>query len=390
MFRCRLLMTSCVSIWQRVLGDRAASTQGLVSLETRTKFRPSCSWARQLLPCIALLGMSIASTECFAQTAPQEVELIDHLDSVWREWESRIQSLEIDGHKFVGAFRDPENVFSQKQLADLVEQQIVPLVEASEGALDISVLATLTDPIFRTDYDPQTPKRPLGTWRPFSLIIDGSSVRADEQFAGQRLTTIRADGQEQQYHAAIRQADIHPSPTGYSLENRDVFVHPMSTFEKEVAKKNAWKFSPLEAGRYRIDSGKVSAVVDGKTGFVSRESWRDKSGRLRVEYFQLLPMLTTTSVPVAKVIVRAHYFTEAESVRNVTVYVLNNVHCNREIPNSRFSLSIPAKTVVVDHSVIDPNRSRRDGRPAHLAVRTKEAVDDARAFAASPEFKKLR
>lgn len=332
--------------------------------------------------------MSTQSVGTFAADAPDDAVSIERARSAWKHWDDSVTSMEVDGFRLVGTFRTPGNVFSHEDLRRFVDDQLVPLVAGSEGAVTIDALRPLTLPIFRENYDREHRDRPAGSWSPYSMVEDDGKIRVDTVLLGQLITTILVDGEEHQYCESIRQADLHPTTTGFKVENRSFFYYRISdsTLSRMQAQDRAWTFTPSDDGRYFAESGGSKMLLDINTGFVSRHTVRRADGKYYHERMQTLPLLTSANVTVPRVIVNAHYFRETGHVDHVTLYVINRVFVNREIDQSRFLLSVPSGTTLVDRSTIDKEKSGRLGRQVPRIRKVREPIVDARKYAKSPQF----
>lgn len=293
-------------------------------------------------------------------------EALSKVSAIWNQWDASVKSLEIEGYKFIGSFRSPENKFTRQGLEGLVYGKLIPLVEKTP-VIGVSGLRELTLPLFRENSDRHDLKQPLGSWRPFTFVEDSGRIRVDDVLLGDLMTTIRKDGEEQQYLEGVRQAELHPAQTSYLVEDRNRFLY---------RPPNHWLAKP---GRSAVD-------VDSQTGFVARFTILQPEGQFAFERIQSLPLTVMQDVPVPQLIVEARYFPGTDTIKLLTIYVINQVHLNREIDHSRFKLAVPAGTTIVDRSSIDEEKNARFGRPRHRLEVVRDAVSDVDSYAERPDF----
>lgn len=299
---------------------------------------------------------------------------IKHLTSIWDSWNSSVNSLEIKGFRFVGAFKKAGIVFTQGEFEELVQNRLIPFIDKEQINLE------------NLQSKMSISESTIGSWRPFSLAISGDNILVKDTIQGRVNTIVRKSGEEQSYFEGQPQATISRTHTNYRAVTIPHFIYGPS-FKLQ---KGKWTYTKRNGSSELELDGFLSFNYDRETGFLKRYIEKFRGNYIR-ERFQANAITTPQGIPVARLNAYAKYDTSLpQTIKYVDIFVLKDISVNPVIDESRFRIAVPEGTVVA--KIKNPEKIALNSEEREIPLRstTTEAISDIKKFSETPEFGKSK
>ncbi len=332
------------------------------------------------------------------QTTPQQSDKasqeIKRLESIWAEWFSKMESIEVEGYRFIGGASHKNEKLSRDNLLNIINQGIIPLVSKTSGDISFDALDSVTNQVFCKTKSQIG--QPYGNWRKFTFLEHSGAVRLDEDISGRVFTALRSDGIEVQYGSGLSQASVYGTYSGLRIPKIKTFLfkgHVPNTgtqhwlLDKSDPNKSQlhmFEFPKTKTGR------SILCDYNSTNGLVHYLAMKMTKSNFITERFQNQNAETPSEIPFPRFFAEIKYTRPKDGSLAkpflVSIYVINRIVINGDYEPDRFKLRVPAGINVVKFSQgrnhLPP--SRGGSRPQ--MEKTTTVVEDVAAFSQRAEF----
>lgn len=313
---------------------------------------------------------------------------VERVNGIWAKQEDSIKAIEVSGFKFVGSLPLDDYRLKRQDFETIVMKGLSSVIQGGGQDPDLDAFKALTSPLFLEALDEHRPNSPIGTWRPFKVVVESGVVRVDDGFPATGTVSVReAAGSEVRFEAQGNQASIYGTRSGLLLENIDTFLyHP-----KNIDVKKNWTLVRLDqAGRSRLESDFLAFDYESESGLIRRYIQRRSKDEVVFEQFQDGTIASTLGIPLPRLICSARYRRSADgqfdAVQSMKVYVIKSIQMNHAINPSVFKVAVPAGTRVVKFPQGDSHPSDSGKGPRPPIGQVTRPVSDVKDYSERPDF----
>jgi hypothetical protein len=302
------------------------------------------------------------------------------LKAIWDRWSSSAESIDVQGFYFFGVCQSAKCPFGRKEVYDLIDSGLVPIVE--QGSPTLEVLQQLTQTAFLQYQDTDAPDHPFGMWRPYRFLQQGEWRRKDQVFDGRDSTIIRTPLGEQLYDSGLQQASVRVAPSGQAIESIQTFIHRPGLPNLKLDFLDWAVEGPDDQNRCKISHSHGWEVTYDDTLGMPLSHFTGSPDRPRyLERIQRLPLLTAADIPIPRIIADVNYSSDGPaSISQIKVFVVTEVILNEMIDETRFQLGVPENSTVIRYATTE------DGGLSRAVERITEAAPDVTIGVAAPDF----
>lgn len=304
---------------------------------------------------LSLLAVCFIGRAHGAMATPDDFQ---KLSSTWAEQESAVVNGKIELHMFR---------FFDGGAASLTLDRLDHLVDQLKSDIVSEDLARLLD------------NENTGSWKkensylwnvPSIVVFEGNKVK--NTFITNKGTITRAyDGSnEVSLDPANRHVRIDPGTSAIEkLSLHDFYVIPPKAYRLALANDTAER-TKERPNILTIKYKSSLLVADLETGLISRLIRYDQTGSVTHERRALFPMPGTKNLPLPRLV--CNFTIKNKCVEMATLFLIDKVDFNIELPSSEFKVAVPAAHTVFDYRK-DPKRPS--------AVSASTSVEDAVSYA---------
>lgn len=349
-------------------------------------------WPRSLCICgitIAMIsGQIVLADEPSASQGSLELA---RLNEIWDRWDKKATSLDLAGYEFVGVLGKDETKVTRELVQELFRQVLPTTVGGDVQAVTLESLNAATAALYPPKQAGVSTSASCGAWSEVTFVCDSNNSRLDSNITGFRRTCVRRGTKEQEYRSGANgaggQASLFTSHTGYAMPRIDAFLYT----PRLPTDPRPWKLDSVDGSRrlLSIESNEGKGIFleyDPDSGFVHYHGLRVSANLFLNERFQACPVMSPDGIPIPSLVADLHY--RARDIPEVVrVFVVSRIELGKSIDPSRFEMSVPSGTTIVQFNEENSSGPSKDQeRPP--VMRATADIPDVESFAGTPEFQK--